>query len=138
MEWMTNKKLTCENGFVHFELLAGALERHVGELSGVEEVGEVVAEAALGYLELVERRLAADVHAVGDHVDLAVERELVVDEQAVGLVQQEVATDELLESPVFALHELVRSLALFCIYICLLLLLLHTKLRRRTTSDAFK
>lgn len=95
------------------ELALAAHEYDIGVVGVVEERDQVVAESALGRFDAAYRRLTAYVHRVDDDADLGVESELVVGQETVGLVQQEIASNELLKAPVFALHELVRSLALY-------------------------
>jgi hypothetical protein len=51
-------------------------------------------------------RLSGDVDGVGDDADLAEERQLVVRQKSVGLVEKKVAPDELLEAPVFTLESI--------------------------------
>lgn len=49
----------------------------------------------------------------GKRTHLAEEGELVIREKSIGLVQEKISTDEFFESPVFALHEPISSLALW-------------------------
>jgi len=94
---------------VRLELSTAHGERDVAELLVVKEIAKILGQLALGHFELHDVGLSGDVHAVRHDADLAEDGQLVLRQQAVGLVQQEVAADELLEAPIFALHKTVSS-----------------------------
>jgi len=94
---------------VRLELSTAHGERDVAELLVVKEIAKILGQLALGHFELHDVGLSGDVHAVRHDADLTEDGQLVLRQQAVGLVQQEVAADELLEAPIFALHKTVSS-----------------------------
>ena len=110
---MRVREITRQNSFVHAKLATSTHQSDVREGGTLKELREVLDQATVGHLEFADGGLAAYVHTVGHDRDLREERELVVGQQAVRLVEQEIAADELLEAPVLALHKLVGSLAFF-------------------------
>lgn len=100
---------TCQYGLVRLELTAAHRERHIAEFLVIEEIAEIFGELALGHFELHYVGLSGDVHAVRHDADLAEDGQLVLGQEAVGLVQKKVAAYELLKAPIFALHETVSS-----------------------------
>ena len=67
------------------------------------QLSKVIWESTVWHFELHWVWLSGDVDWVCYHWDLAEECQLVIRQQTVGFVQEEVAADELLETPVFAL-----------------------------------
>jgi len=90
------------------ELCTAHADCYIAEQLVVKEISEILGQLALGrFQQRHDGGLSGGVQGVRHDADLAEDGQPVLRQQGVGLIQQELAANELIEAPILALHKAV-------------------------------